>query len=209
MSSSRHILLLAILTSLLPSLVAIDIPIIPNDSLPVNFSNTLSPLWPPLRSAKLTFTPWPAAPYDITIPSTPANLRFGKIGKFNSKQTVVFDLDHARDFFKAFGENLERQGDLVPRYARDTTIDMRSYTQWQIDFDELPLGYRLPTTWAVGALDVLDAEISAHGVPSYVLAAVNEGGHQYSILVLQVKAIAATAGNVSSLGAVGGDLLSD
>ena len=86
-----------------------------------------------------------------------------------------------QDFIKEFRDNIEQEYPIpgyVPRHARQSIVNIESYTTWTIEIDEGILGHRLPTEWALLALDELARQLGSHG-PADLLFSVKEASATY------------------------------
>ena len=94
-----------------------------------------------------------------------------------------------QDFVKEFRDNIEQEYPIpgyVPRHARQSTVDIESYTAWTIEINEGLFGYRLPTEWALLALDELVRQLGSHG-PADLIFSVKEASATYMYGVLDIK----------------------
>lgn len=174
----------------IPTMIALNIPINPNNIL----LQTPSP-----PTTNITFTPWPETPFKILVHSTSIQLTFLRVTKFTSKHSVSIGLSRLLAFISTFGislQDMHLDPDYVPRQAGDSAIDIQSYTKWQIRITELPLGNRLPTPWAVAALEELQGLIRLHGVAGDITVVIQEGKTRYSWIDLTVSTFGVEGRNV-------------
>lgn len=123
----------------------------------------------------LTYTPWPAQPYEI-----PIYPRFGyphliivRASEFHGTWSV--SLPGLQDFLQEFGDNLRREYPRsLPRLAQQSTIDIPTYTRWTIELNEGIFGHGLPTAVALLALDEIARQLGSHG-PSSLFFSIREG----------------------------------
>ena len=104
-----------------------------------------------------------------------------------------------RAFVLEFRDNLERESPVpgyVPRNARQDAVDLQSYTKWTIDMGEGFLGYRMPTEFALVALEEIATQLGRHG-PAQVWSTIKEGLQTYSYGHLEIKRLGAVALNRS------------
>ncbi|CAF9921877.1 hypothetical protein IMSHALPRED_005275 [Imshaugia aleurites] len=190
------------LALLIPTIIALNIPIHLNSSLPITpFSitanNTPSHL-PSSLNTNLELKPWPKIPFTVNVAFTTLDLVIVELEPFTPKETVTINLVHLCGFITGFGTSLENQHlkpDFVPRFAGDSTIDPQSCTQWQITITELMFGNRLPTPWAVAALEQITQLLRVYGVPGHISCVLQEGETYYSGVYLGLSEISAGTGN--------------
>ena len=148
---------------------------------------------------KLTYAPWPAQPYPLPLHPRLGNPELIIIRAYEYHGTRPVSVPALQDFIDEFRDNLEREHpvpDFVPRVARQSSIDIQSYTMWSIEITEGLLGHRMPTEYALVALDELAAQLGSHG-PASVFFSVREGRSTYSYGYLDVKELGGGAWNGS------------
>ena len=82
-----------------------------------------------------------------------------------------------QDFLREFRDNLAQEYPIpgfVPRLAKQSTIDILSYTVWGIELNEGLIGHRLPTEIAIAVLDEIARLLGIHG-PTYLFFSITEG----------------------------------
>ena len=127
--------------------------------------------------ANLTYAPWPAPPYEIKLHPrfNSPDLIFFTINLFQSRWPIRV---HAlQDFLGEFRDNLKSEypiPGLVPSVARQSTVDVESYSSWTIEFCDTIFGLRVPTEVAVCALDEMARLVGIHG-PASLFFGVREG----------------------------------
>ncbi len=137
---------------------------------------------PPSHNQNLTFSPWPPRPYQVTL-----NARFARpdlviisVEPFYGTRSV--SVPGLQDFLREFADNLERNYPIpgkVPRFARQSFPDIESYTIWRMDFNEGLMGNRLPTEWALLALDEIGRQLGRFG-PGSVFFSIKDRSSTYS-----------------------------
>ena len=127
--------------------------------------------------ANLTYAPWPSPPYEIKLHprfSSP-NLVFFTINVFQSRWPIRV---HAlQDFLGEFRDNLKSEYPIpgfVPSIARQATVDVESYSSWTIELSDTIFGLRVPTEFAVCALDEMARLVGING-PASLFFGVREG----------------------------------
>lgn len=182
------LLLLAVLALLVSTSTALRIPSLDYSLplVPINYTNN-SPQAPTRHFPNLAFSPWPARPYQVAIVP-----RFGfpdlvilSVGSVHGPVRV----QELQDFLREFRDNIEREYPVpgyVPRLARQSIVDLESYTQWTIDMNEGIFGRRLPTEWALLGLDELVKQLGSHG-PAELMFSIKEARSTYSygFLIIQ------------------------
>lgn len=136
----------------------------------------------PGHSPNLTFTPWPGHPFRVGLHSQTGDfeLLIGVTNAFDARRPV--NVPKLQAFVREFRDNIEREYPIpayVPRRARQHHFDLDSYTKWNINLDEGLFGYRLPTEWALLALNELARQLGIHG-PAEMLFSVTKEGRTYS-----------------------------
>ena len=150
---------------------------------PVPINNTnISPQAPSRQFPDIAFAPWPARPYQVAIAP-----RFGfpdlcilAVESYHARQPVR--VQEVQDFLREFRDNIEREYPIpgyVPRLARQSIIDMETYTEWVIDINEGLFGRRLRTEWALLALDEIARQLGSHG-PANLLFSIKEARSTYT-----------------------------
>lgn len=199
----RRIPILGILAPLIPTITALNIPIHLNSSLPIAlFSVTTNSTLSQSPSSNLEFKPWPKIPFRVAVPFTTIELVIGDVETFAPKHTLSINLVNLCAFITGFGtslNNLHLIPDFVPRLAGDSTVDPQSYTKWEITINELMFGNRLPTPWAVAALEQLTQLIGEYGVPGHIAFCIKEGKRFYSGVFLMLSEIGVGTRNMSTL----------
>ena len=127
--------------------------------------------------ANLTYAPWPSRPFYVKLHprfSTPL-LNIWTVNLFRSRWPIRI---HAlQDFLGDFRNNLESEYPIpgsVPSNARQSTVDVESYSSWTIELYESIWGLRMPTEFAVVALDEMASLVATYG-PATLLFGVQEG----------------------------------
>ena len=179
MVSLRCLPLLAL--SALPVSMSAALNILPslNLSAPSDIMNvTQSSLDAPSEHlANLTYAPWPSAPYQIKLHprfSSP-NLIFFSIGIFRNRWPIR--VPALQDFLGEFRDNLESEYPIpgvVPSVARQSMVDTESYSSWTIELSDTIFGLRVPTEFAVCALDEMARLLGIYG-PATLFFGVQEG----------------------------------
>lgn len=195
-----------IVALLVSSSTALDIPSPLNENPPLGPINiTDSTLEPqPGHLPNVTYYPWPPQPYQI-----PLQQRFGSpelviihAREFHGSRSV--SISGLESFLLEFRENLEREypiPSLVPRLAKQSVIDVQSYTKWTIEINESLLGRRMPTATAVVVLDEIARQLGRHG-PANVFFSVKE---RYTTLSIGYLEIQEFGGGVMNGSLVNGD----
>ena len=143
----------------------------------------------PGHSPDLTFSPWPARPYRIPLHSHTgiAELVISLAASFHSRRPV--SVPRLQEFLQDFCDNIESEYPIpgyVPRQAKQYNIDLDSYTEWLIDINEGLFGYRLPTEWALLALDELARQLGSHGPANMFFSIIKEGRtYNYGFLIIK------------------------
>ena len=146
---------------------------------PLDIMNvTQTPLEAPSdHPANLTYAPWPPRPFQIELHprfSSP-NLIILTVEPFRGSWRI--SVPALQDFLEEFRDNLESKypiPGLLPTLARQSTVDVESYSSWTIEISDTIIGLRLPTEFALLALDELARLMGTYG-PATVLFAVQEG----------------------------------
>ena len=139
----------------------------PSDTMIITNSSLKAPSG---HVANLTYAPWPSMPYTVKLHprfSFP-DLIINYAHTFRGRWPI--SVRRLQDFLGEFRDNLASEypvPGLVPRVARQSTIDVESYTVWTIEINESILGNRLPTEFAVCALDETARELGKHGPASF------------------------------------------
>ncbi len=128
----------------------------------------------------LNYTPWPSGIYAIALRGPGVSfldvyLNIGFATVYQSSPMIR--MSTLRQFLRDFADNIEREHpvpDFVPRHAKQTEIDIMSYTRLLIELREGPFHGRLPTAVALAALSELGRQLDLHG-PSQVPWAVRVG----------------------------------
>lgn len=185
---SLKLLLLAVLALLVSTSTTLRIPSLGYSLplVPINYTNK-SPQPPSRHIPNLAFSPWPARPYQVAIVP-----RFGfpdlvilSVGSVHGPVRVP----ELQDFVREFRDNIEREYPVpgyVPRLARQSIVDLESYTMWTIDMNEGMFGRRLPTEWALLALDELVRQLGSHG-PAELFFSIKEARSTYSYGFLTIQ----------------------
>lgn len=178
---SLKLLLLAVLALLVSTSTTLRIPSLGYSLplVPLNYTNN-SPKAPSRHFPNLAFSPWPTRPYQVAI-----------VPRFGFPDLVILSVSSVhgpvrvpelQDFLREFRDNIEREYPVpgyVPRLARQSIVDMESYTLWTIDMNEGLFGRRLPTEWALLALDELVRQLGSHG-PAELMFSIKEARSTYS-----------------------------
>ncbi|CAD6570163.1 MAG: hypothetical protein ASARMPRED_003519 [Alectoria sarmentosa] len=179
MMLSRQFHLSAILAVLVSISVALSISSPPNKDLPLDLINiTNSSLKEPLgHLPNLTFAPWPPQPYQIQmyLPFALPDLTIIRAREFHGSRPV--SVPRLQEFLRQFRDNIAQESPIpgfVPRMARQSTIDILSYTAWRIELNEGLFGHRLPTEIAILVLDEIAKQLGIHG-PTYLFFSITEG----------------------------------
>ncbi|KAM0804269.1 hypothetical protein BDR22DRAFT_657085 [Usnea florida] len=139
--------------------------------------------------ANLTYAPWPPRPLWIELHP-----------RFSSAYLVIFTVEPFRgswpirvpalqNFLGEFRDNLESEYPIpgfLPSVARQSTVDVESYSSWTIELEDTLFGLRLPTEYAVLALDELARLMGTHG-PATLSLGVQEGRSPLGIGTLAIK----------------------
>lgn len=186
----EHPCLSAVLALLFNAAAAFSIPSPPDkhpQSDPINLTiPTLET--PPGHLQNLTYAPWPAQPYTVKF-----NSRYGfselKIARaYEYHGTRSISVPALQDFIEGFRENLERASPIpgfVARLAKQTFIDIYSYTTWSIDINEGPRGHRTPTAFALVAMDEIARQLGRHG-PADVWFLIGNGEFDFCYGLLNI-----------------------
>ena len=185
---SLKLLLLAVLALLVSTSTTLRIPSLGYSLplVPINNTNN-SPQAPSRHFPNLTFSPWPARPYQVAIVP-----RFGfpdLVILFVGSVYGPIRVPELQDFLLEFRDNIEREYPVpgyVPRLARQSIVDLESYTLWTIDMNEGLFGRRLPTEWALLALDELVRQLGRHG-PAELMFSIKEARSTYSFGFFTIK----------------------
>ena len=183
----------------LSALIPVLVPTSPALGMPTHTSNSLSldtinntDIFPQALQhvQNLTFEPWPALPCRIPL--------YSRSGIPDLSINYAIPLRHRRrpidakafqDFVEAFRDNLAAEypdPGYAPRHARQSQIDLESYTKWSIELNEEFWGYRLPIEWGLLALSVLSRQLGVHG-PASVYFKIQEDKltYSYGFLIIQ------------------------
>ncbi|KAL6720630.1 hypothetical protein ACLMJK_002555 [Lecanora helva] len=157
-------------------------PLRPNDTVNLNFS-----LDGPRKPQWLGFTPWPATPYNVPLAHGYADLYILRVDR--AITTPPIGLAKLQEFIADFASNIEQEypsPSFVAPLARQSTVDVVSYTRWIIQLKEVFLGDRLPTDLAVAALSGIGSLLGRHGASS-INFLIKDGNTVYAngILILQ------------------------
>ena len=143
---------------------------------------------PPVHLQNLTYTPWPAQPYTVKFHSRYGFLTVTIAGAFEYHGTRSISVPALQDFVEGFRENLERASPIpgfVARLAKQTFIDIYSYTTWSIEINEGPWGHRTPTAFALVAMDEIARQLGRHG-PAGIWFFIGNGESNFSYAVLNI-----------------------
>ena len=187
----RWLPLLALSTLPVSMCAAINTPPSLNLFAPSDMTNVTQP---PLETpsdhpANLTYAPWPPRPFQIELHP-----------RFSSAYLAIFTVEPFRgswpirvpalqDFLGDFRDNLESEYPIpgfIPSVARQSTVDVESYSSWTIELSETLFGLRLPTEYGVLALDELARLMGVHG-PATLLFGVLEGRFLLGYGLLTIK----------------------
>ena len=189
---SNFLLLSAAITLLVSASAVLGIPTDLSKPLPLDTINTtnLSPQ-APQHVQNLTFTPWPATPYQIPLYSRSGipDLVFIVAKSFHGRRPVR--VQSLEDFLEEFRDNIDSEypdPGYGPRLARQSHIDIESYTKWSIEINEGIFGYRLTTEWCLLALFELRRQVGSHG-PANVFFSVKEERSTYTYGYLIIEEI--------------------
>ena len=132
-------------------------------------------------SQDLTFSPWPARPFEVPLHArfSIPNLVIFAVFPFHAPSLV--SVPALQDFLQDFGTNLQREYPVpgyLPRLARQSFHDMASYTKWTLNFEEGLWGYRMLTEWALLALIEMAKLLGRHG-PARFFFSITEGFRTY------------------------------
>lgn len=191
LSWMRNPPLWAIIVFLSNASATLSIPSPPNKYLPPELINaTNSSLEAPAgRFRNLTYTPWPPRPYVIRLHprSGVPELIIISVSEFRSWPSV--SVAGLQDFVHEFRDNIEREYPVprfVPRAARQSIVDVQSYTEWLIEINEGVWGYRLPTDYAWAALNEIARLLGSHG-PATIYFTISEWHHVHSYGILDIS----------------------
>lgn len=176
----RLLLVSATLALITPSSAALNLSLLPNTKIALAPVNITSPaLEVPGKTTKLAYSPWPKQPFmipllDTGLPFLRLYLLISLAEKFESSPMIsATELQH---FLQDFANNIQREYPVpgfVPRHATQSTIDVSSYTRWNIEINEGPFRGRLPTAVALVAFDVLGKLLRRYG-PSRIAWAIKD-----------------------------------
>lgn len=127
--------------------------------------------------ANITYAPWPPTPFQIQLHprfSFPDLLIFSAQ---NFRGSWPLKVPRLQDFLGEFRDNLVAKypvPGLVPPVARQSTVDVESYSRWTIEISESLWGKRMPTEVAVCALDEIARLLGRYG-PARVFFSVQDG----------------------------------
>ena len=143
---------------------------------------------PPVHIQNLTYAPWPAQPYTVKFYSRYgfSELTIARAYEYHGTRSI--SVPALQDFIEGFRENLERASPIpgfVSRLAKQTFIDIYSYTTWSIEINEGPWGYRTPTAFALVAMDEIARQLGRHG-PADVWFCIKEGRVSLSYGLLKI-----------------------
>lgn len=175
-------LLIAISALMISGSAALRIPSPPSHLFPLDLVNdTNTSLQAPGHFPNLTFTPWPAPPFEIELHSHTGDFELivGVTNTFDGRRP--FSVPRLQAFVREFSDNIEREYPIpsyVPRRAKQHHIDLDSYTKWNINIDQGFFDYRLPTEWALVALNELARQLGVHG-PGDIVFNFSEGDKSY------------------------------
>lgn len=178
--------LAAVLALTLPAFAAPSLPLNLINSISLNVANsTVHALEAPQQATNLTYRKWPPRPYKVLLRSPQVFLLMGLVTPIDNS---AVGLPAIRRFLKDFGDNIAQESPppgFAPRYSREWTINIESYTRWDIYFDDgiLPGGFRdrrLRTAVALDALKNLGQQMSTFG-PAEVWWSVNEVGSRIAL----------------------------
>ena len=183
------------LSALIPVLVstsaALGMPTHTSNSLSlgtINNTNVFPQALPHVQN--LTFEPWPALPYRVPLYSRSGipDISINSAIPLRYRRRPI-DVKGFQDFVAAFHDNLAAEypdPSYAPRHARQSQIDLESYTKWSIELNEEFLGYRLPIEWCLLALNVLSRLLGVHG-PASVYFKIQEDKltYSYGFLIIQ------------------------
>ena len=132
---------------------------------------------PSEHPANLTYAQWPSRPFYVELHprfSTPL-LTIWTVDPFQSRWPIRI---HAlQDFLREFRNNLESEYPIpgsVPSTVRQSTVDVESYSSWTIEFYDSIWGLKMPTEFAVCALDEMAKMVAEYG-PATLYFGVQEG----------------------------------
>ena len=144
----------------------------------------------PQHVQNLTFEPWPELPYKIPLYSRTGipDLSINSAIPFSRRRRPV-GAEEFQDFVAKFHDNLAEEypdPGYAPRHARQSQIDLESYTKWSIELNEEFMGYRLPIEWGLLALNALNRQLGVHG-PSSVYFRIEEdqSTYAYGFVIIQ------------------------
>ena len=141
----------------------------------------------------LTFEPWPKLPYKIPLYSRSGvpDLSISSAIPLLRRRRPI-DVKGLQDFVLKFHDSLAEEypyPGYAPRHARQSQIDLESYTKWSIELNEEFLGYRLPIEWGLLALNEISRQLGVHGPASlYFKIQEDEGDgltYTYGFLIIQ------------------------
>ena len=143
---------------------------------------------PPAHFQNLTYAPWPAQPYTVKLSSRYGFSEVTIARAYEYHGTLSISVPALQGFIEAFCENLERASPIpgfVARLAKQTFIDIYSYTTWSIEINEGPWGHRTPTAFALMAMDEIARQLGRHG-PADVWFSIGNGESNVSYGVLNI-----------------------
>ena len=120
----------------------------------------------------LNYTPWPSGVYSITLRGPGVSFLDASLNIVYPKafsSSPMIRMSTLQQFLRDFADNIEREHpvpDFVPRNAKQTEIDIMSYTRMIIEIHEGPFHGRLPTAMALAALSELGKQLDLHGPAS-------------------------------------------
>ena len=181
---SLKITLSALIPLSVSTSAALGIPTHTSNSLSLDIINNTN-VFPqaPQHVQNLTFEPWPELPYKVPLYSRTGipDLSINSAIPFLRRRRPV-DVEGFQDFVADFRDNLAEEypdPGYAPRHARQSRIDLESYTKWLIELNEEFLGYRLPIEWGLLALNEISKQLGVHG-PSSVYFRIEEDKYTYA-----------------------------
>lgn len=147
---------------------------------PLSHSTSLA-LLPPVNSTSpaleaprtlinltVKYAPWPKD-YDFLLLGpdiTHYNARFYIISAWRVVTFPAIKLPELQLFVRDFANNLEQKYPVpgfIPHLAKQSSIDVVSYTKWYIDVQQGMLHGRMPTELILAALDLMVSLLDRHG----------------------------------------------
>ena len=139
--------------------------------------------------SNLTFSSWPAQPYQVPLYFSWGIPDFVILYARSNRESRTVRIQELQEFLEEFRDNIEEKSPIpgyVPRQARQSHIDIVHYTKWTIELNEGLFGYRLPTEVGVLALNELVTQLGLHG-PAQVFFSIKERRSTYTYGYLTIE----------------------